>query len=141
MTHKPLMDIQSGKYLLHPEGLASGYYDLCRVPNGDLTQTPEKIFSRTLNEAWSIARPFVDIHAEYDLSYSLRRLIKGQASGDHMVHPEDTQPLPFDDNALDQDIRDTHRFVVERLCQDIVRSSGQSAVLCIILSDHSFPRT
>ncbi|RKW16502.1 MAG: hypothetical protein D8B54_05310 [Catonella sp.] len=65
MTHKPLMDIQTGKYLLHPEGLASGYYDLCRVPNGDLTQTPEKIFSRTLNEAWSKIAPFVDIDTEY----------------------------------------------------------------------------
>ena len=93
MTHKPLMDIQTGKYLLHPEGLASGYYDLCRVPNGDLTQTPEKIFSRTLNEAWSIARPFVDIHTKYDLSYPLCHLIKGQATGCHIVHPEGKEEL------------------------------------------------
>jgi len=126
MTHKPLMDIRSGKYLLHPEGLSTDYYDLCRVPNGDLTQTPEKIFSRTLNEAWSIARPFVDIHTKYDLSYPLQRLIKGQASGSHMVHPEDTQPLPFDDNALDRDIRDTHQFVVERLCQDLAHYQHES---------------
>lgn len=126
MTHKPLMDIQTGKYLLHPEGLASGYYDLCRVPNGDLTQTPEKVFSRILNETWSIATPFVDINTEYDLSYPLRRLIKGQATGCHIVHPEGIDPLPFDDCTLDQAIRDTHRFVVERLCQDLAHYQYES---------------
>ena len=119
MTHKPLMDIQSGKYLLHPEGLSTDYYDLCRVPNGDMTQTPEKIFSRTLNEAWSKIAPFVDINTEYDVSYSLYNLLKGEARGCSICHPEGITPLPLDDHVLDQEIRDTKQFIAERLIRDL----------------------
>ena len=126
MTHKPLMDTRSGKYLLHPAGLSDSFYDLCRVPNGDLTQTSEKIFSRKLNEAWSAVAPFVDIDTEYDLSYALYHLLKGEAGGCSIHHPEGIDLLPFDDCSLDQEIRNTHQFIVERLCQDLAHYQYES---------------
>lgn len=83
------------------------------------TQTPEKIFSRTLNEAWSKIAPFVDINTEYDVSYSLYNLLKGEARGCSICHPEGINPLPLDDHVLDQEIRDTKQFIAERLIRDL----------------------